>query len=79
MGKNSGGFGFRLAVFIIIILLFAVFLFQNTQSVSITYIAWSFSLPKGLLMFGSLLVGIIAGLMLGWLAYGRKKKEKIHL
>jgi uncharacterized integral membrane protein len=51
-------FGGLLAVFLILVLVFAV---QNTALVDIKFLAWTLSLPKALVIVSSYLLGAASG------------------
>lgn len=64
----------RLVVAGIILALFAVFAFQNTESVEIEFLRWSFQLSKFLLMVFSAVAGVVIWALAG--AYSRRAKKK---
>lgn len=56
----------------ILIILVLVFVFQNIEVVKVSFLAWDVSMPRALLVFATLIVGIIVG----WLARRPKAKAK---
>ena len=50
-----------------------LFIIQNITSVNLTFLFWTLSMSRALLMLMILLVGII----LGWLLHGNFRKPKI--
>lgn len=71
-GKASS----RTIAIIVIVFLFTAFMFQNTEVVEITFLFWRFPLSRVLLLFVSLLMGFLVGLMAGWEWFGKKPKQK---
>ena len=55
---------------ILIGLIILIFAFQNRESVSVAFLAWSISLPKIFLILGIYLLGALSGL--GVLALAKK-------
>jgi uncharacterized integral membrane protein len=51
------------ALLLIPVLLFLIFVLQNTQVVEVKFIAWTVSMSRALLLLGTLVVGLV----LGWL------------
>jgi putative membrane protein len=50
-------------VFIVLIALVLVFVIQNTQVVEFKFLAWTVSMSRALLLFGTFAIGIVVGLL----------------
>ena len=59
-------------LFICLILIVLVTVFQNTQVVEFRFLAWSISLSRALMLFGVLAIGFVAG----WLLRVPKQKKE---
>ena len=55
---------------VILIILVLVFVLQNIEVVKVSFLAWDISMPRALMIFGALIIGIIVG----WLARRPKRK-----
>jgi putative membrane protein len=62
----------KLVLGIILAGMAAVFIIQNVTSVNLTFLFWTLSMSRALLMFLILSLGII----LGWLLHGSFKRMK---
>jgi len=62
----------KLILGIILAVMAAVFVIQNVTSVDLTFLFWTLSMSRALLMFLILSLGII----LGWLLHGNFKRMK---
>jgi uncharacterized integral membrane protein len=51
----------RTIVIAILILLVLIFVFQNTEIVRVSFLAWEISMPRALMIFMTFLIGLIAG------------------
>jgi lipopolysaccharide assembly protein A len=60
----------KLILAIILAVTAAVFILQNVTSVDLTFLFWTLSMSRALLLFLVLSLGFI----LGWLLHGRVKK-----
>lgn len=58
-------------IFVILIALVVVFTIQNIEVVEVRILAWKVSMSRALMLFGTLLIGVIAG----WLLRRPKRKE----
>ena len=58
----------------IMILLVLIFVFQNTDIVRVSFLAWEISMPRALMILVTFLIGIITGLLSG--RTKRVKQEK---
>ncbi len=63
----------KLIVVLAGLLLLGIFAVQNAQPLTVSFLAWSFTLSQALVIFCSGLVGLVIGLALG--AFGRRGKE----
>ena len=52
-------------IFFILIALVLIFVVQNIQVVEVQLLAWTVSMPKALMIFVTLVIGIVAGWMVG--------------
>lgn len=59
-------------VFIILIALVLVFVIQNTQVVEFKFLAWTVSMSRALLLFGTFAIGIVVG----WLSRRVRPKSR---
>ncbi len=58
--------------------LFLVFVLQNTETVDVEFLLWSFQTPRAVLLFIVLAIGIAIGSILhGWPR--RKRPSKVHV
>ena len=46
---------------VILIILVLIFVFQNIEIVKVTFLAWDISMPRALMIFVTLIIGIIVG------------------
>ena len=56
--------------------IFMIFILQNTEVVDIRFLFWKLSLSRVILLMGSLLIGILAGLFIGLEVSAKKKSGK---
>jgi len=54
----------RNVIFVILIALVLIFVVQNMQVVEVRFLAWTVSMSRALMIFGTLIIGIIAGWLL---------------
>jgi len=67
----------KIICLLVILALVAVFTFQNTASVEITFLFWSRSMSVSLMLLAALFSGIIIGLILAFINSRKKiNKEK---
>jgi uncharacterized integral membrane protein len=59
MGKEVMMAGKILAVILVILVL--IFVFQNIEVVKVSFLAWDISMPRALMIFATLIIGIIVG------------------
>ncbi len=74
MSDNKGAVGIKTIISIILLGFFTVFILQNMEVVEIKFFFWQISLSRVILLMGSLFIGILAGLFIGW-EVAVKKKE----
>ena len=55
----------------ILFVLVLIFVFQNIEVVKVSFLTWDIAMPRALMVFATLIVGII----IGWLARRPKKKS----
>ena len=65
---------FRLTVILLLVVLFVVLIAQNTGDASITFLFWTATMPRIVLLAIAFLVGIVVGFLLGR-PWRRKKRE----
>ncbi len=51
-------------IFIVLLVIVAIFVVQNTVVVDVRFLAWKVSMSRALMLLGTLLIGIIAGWLL---------------
>ncbi|HEX9740287.1 MAG TPA: LapA family protein [Ignavibacteriaceae bacterium] len=67
----------KLIIFILLIILFTIFVVQNTEPVSMRVFIWHINeLPKIVLLTITLLVGIILGIFISAFINKKKKDDK---
>jgi uncharacterized integral membrane protein len=54
----------RNIIFVCLIALVLIFVFQNTQVVQFRFLVWTISMSRALMLFGTLAIGFIAGWLL---------------
>lgn len=55
----------RNIVIIILVALFVLFVVQNTRTVDVRLLFWTVSMSRALMLLGTLLIGLLAGWLLG--------------
>jgi uncharacterized integral membrane protein len=50
-------------VFVILAVLILLFVIQNTQVVETRFLVWTISMSRSLLLLGTFIIGVIAGLL----------------
>ena len=67
---------FKLILILIIACLAVIFITQNVAAVDVTFLFWSISMSRALLIFFVLMIGFVLGWFLhGYLTYRRSKNE----
>lgn len=74
MKLDTGRISLKAVLVLIILALFAIFLFQNSAVVDIKFLLWKVSMSRVLLLIGSLAAGFLTGILLGWEFFGRKHR-----
>lgn len=57
-------------------IIMVIFIFQNIDIVEISFLFWSISISRALMIFLVLLMGILLGVILQGIHRGKQKKEK---
>ncbi|MHC4458575.1 MAG: lipopolysaccharide assembly protein LapA domain-containing protein [Planctomycetota bacterium] len=65
----------RYIIFVILVALVLTFVVQNMQVVEVKFLAWTISMSRALMIFGTLIIGIIAGWLLN---FPRRRQEIKH-
>ena len=66
----------RLILVIILVSFVVVFIVQNVAAVEVSFLFWSISMSRSLLIFFTLIIGLIIGWFLhGYLSYRKAKNE----
>ena len=65
----------RNIIFVILVALVLTFVVQNMQVVEVKFFAWTISMSRALMIFGTLIIGITAGWLLH---FPRHHKEIKH-
>jgi putative membrane protein len=71
---SKGTVGPKTTIALVFLSIFTVFIIQNTEVVEIRFFFWHISLSRVVLLLGSLLIGVMIGLFIGWEAAAKKKK-----
>jgi uncharacterized integral membrane protein len=66
----------RNIIFVGLIVVVLIFVFQNTQVVEFKFLVWTLSISRALMLFGALAVGVLAGWILKSPKAGQVKKRK---
>jgi uncharacterized integral membrane protein len=67
---------FKITLVVILVCLTLIFLAQNIQVVTVSFLLWEVSMSRAVLLFFSLLIGFIIGWFLhSYLSYRKDKKE----
>ena len=67
---------FKITLIVILVCLALIFLAQNIQVVTVSFLLWEVSMSRAVLLFFSLLIGFIIGWFLhSYLSYRKDKKE----
>ena len=67
---------FKITLVVILVCLTLIFLAQNIQVVTVSFLLWEVSMSRAVLLFFSLLIGFIIGWFLhSYLSYRKYKKE----
>ena len=54
----------RRNIILLLIIIVLIFVFQNTQIVEVEFLFWKISIPRALILFSTLAIGLICGWML---------------
>ena len=65
----------RNIIFVILVALVLTFVVQNMQVVEVKFLAWTISMSRALMIFGTLIIGIVAGWLLN---FPRRRKNTQH-
>ena len=71
--SDKGAVSARAVTAMVIFILFLLFLLQNASDVNIRFLFWKVTMSRVLLLIGSLVVGCIIGILIGWEWFGRRK------
>lgn len=63
---SKGAVGPKTITALVFLSIFTVFILQNTEVVQIRFLFWQISLSRVVLLLGSLFIGVIIGLFVGW-------------
>ena len=67
---------FKITLVVILVCLALIFVVQNIQVVTVSFLFWEISMSRAILLFFSLLTGFIIGWFLhSYLSYRKDKKE----
>ena len=67
---------FKLILILVIVSLVVIFITQNVAAVDVTFLIWSISMSRALLIFFVLIIGFVLGWFLhGYLTYRKSSKE----
>ena len=67
---------FKITLVVILVCLALIFLAQNIQVVTVSFLLWEISMSRAVLIFFTLLIGFIIGWFLNsYLSYRKDKRE----
>lgn len=69
----------KVIIISIILFLFLIIILQNTQPVLLTILAWNITLPFIVMLFATLIIGLVSGMVLSSLAFRKKRKSIIKV
>ena len=72
---NRGTLSLRGWVALSIVVAFLLFTIQNAGTVDISFLIWRVTMSRVFLLIGSLAVGCLIGMLLGWEMFGRKPMQ----
>ncbi len=75
MSSNRGSVSGKTITALVIFILFLLFLLQNSADVDISFLFWKVTMSRTVLLFGSLFVGCVIGILVGWEIFGRRKGQ----
>ena len=56
---------FKTYVALLLVAIVLIFVFQNTQTVEVRFLVWTIETSRALILFITLLIGLVAGSVLG--------------
>jgi uncharacterized integral membrane protein len=62
----------RNIIFVLLVAIVLTFVIQNIQVVEVKFLAWTISMSRALMIFGTLVIGIVAGWLL---KFPRRRKQ----
>ena len=68
----------KIVALLVLLGLVAVFTFQNTAVVEVTFLFWTMSMSVSLMLIAAVSAGIIAGMVLSYINTRRKHKTLEH-
>lgn len=75
-GDNSGALKIKTIIILALLGIFMIFILQNTTVVEIRFLFWQLSLSRVILLIGSLVIGILIGLLIRWESSVASKRAK---
>ena len=66
----------KLIAFVILLIPVGIFVYQNLEQVTVTFLRWSTGLPQALLLLIALVLGYLLGVIQMWLRGRRKRKQQ---
>jgi putative membrane protein len=71
---------FKITLVIILACLASIFVVQNIDAVTVSFLFWEISMPRAVLIFFSLFIGFIIGWFLNsYFSYLRDKRESLDI
>ena len=69
----KGAVGPRTITALVFLSIFMVFILQNAEVVDIQFLFWKLSLSRVVFLIGSLFIGVLVGLFIGWETAAKNK------
>ncbi len=71
---NEGKTSLATTLAMVLLILFIIFLLQNSANVDISFLFWRLSMARAVFLLASLAIGVVVGFIAAWEIFGRKKR-----